>query len=515
MTEAKSAHIAADDDNDCTTAVKCVNCEKNAIEAKEHNFTKAVYDESHHWFVCANEGCEKANESGVVTKRPTVKEATYGVSFSEYAENLFDGDQDTKWCTDMSYMYGENPYVIFDFDIRVKIRSYTLTIGNDTEEYIGRNWKKWTIYATNDSNYADWTVIHSVSDGNLPVTNYEVSDPFYVNSEEGYRYYKLEVEERVGGGEGNEVQQMAELTFDVIQIVASSHYGEEDTTYVQKDADNHKKICVCGYQSDESHTRNDNCICEFCGDEVHSTNNYPHPCECSYCNKIIHSWGENCTCSRCSEVFHGNIDSNTGICGDCEELRAAASVVAGGVKIYYTTFDEALIAAMEIEDSIIVLENDCAKQNSSLDMTKGKITIDLNGKKLGSNVNYLFSSAKGNLTIKDSVGGGETTADISVDIGTLTIEGGSHESILACETSTVTVKGGNISYFAINSADAIIDIYGGSFDSLTFYETIGPDTLLVDGYAYYDINGNVVDTDSLTVESHWYSLSEVTVGEIR
>ncbi len=125
----------------------------------------------------------------------------------ELANNLFDDDVNTKWCSSLS-SHGEEPTVIFKYEYPVCMERYTLTTANDTAQSPERNWKEWTLYG-GDSEDGEWTQIHKVSDALLPEENWTESDPFIIkNNIARYQYYKLVVN-RIGDGD---TQQMSEFS---------------------------------------------------------------------------------------------------------------------------------------------------------------------------------------------------------------------------------------------------------------------------------------------------------------
>jgi RNase P subunit RPR2 len=528
LIEAK-AHEAKADDGDCTTAVTCKNCSAILTEAKAHDMTKWAYDSVSHWHLCANDGCMYSDKNETVNSPqilyPTVISAMWGVAHdnSENADKLFDGDPNTKWCT---YIDSGDVYAILDFGCLVKINSYTMITGNDTADYIGRNWKSWTLFASNDVNieHSEWAVVHTVSGAELPADNCALSEVFTVNSDTAYRYYKLIVNEFVYSDNGDNVQQMSELTFNASVTSLVGHYGPDDEIgYVKNDDDTHKKICACGYESNEYHEFDENCTCIFCGEVNHDIagpGSY-RPCECIACGEMIHDVDENCNCIRCLNVIH-SVDSKTGICDNCNKFASVASVIVGNEKIYCTTFNEAMTVAMEIEDSIIILEDDCKFDIFDFKIENCKITIDINGKTLNSNANYLFHNIKGHLTIKDSVGSGNMVGIVHIGSnGCLVFESGNlgidddDSYIIADKDANVKINGGTISSVVINVPNVNIEIKGGTFDEVTCFEDFTLDSFLADGYAYYDENGNVVDTSKVAAEGYWYTINNVTVREIK
>ncbi len=131
-------------------------------------------------------------------------------SSGESANNLFDGNANTKWCTNLN-INPSGPTVIFKYGYPVCIESYTLTTANDTATFSGRNWTAWTLYGS-DSENGEWAEIHKVEGANLPSANCVESERFVIeNNTASYQYYKLVVNAIVSGN----IQQMSELTVTV------------------------------------------------------------------------------------------------------------------------------------------------------------------------------------------------------------------------------------------------------------------------------------------------------------
>ena len=87
--------------------------------------------------------------------------------------------------------------------------------------------------------------------------------------------------------------------------------------------------------------------------------------------------------------------------------------------------------------------------------------------------------------------------------------------IIADKDANVKINGGTISSVVINVPNVNIEIKGGTFDEVTCYEDFTLESFLADGYAYYDENGNVVDTSKVAAEGYWYTINNVTVREIK
>jgi hypothetical protein len=79
----------------------------------------------------------------------------------------------------------------------VVVTDYVIYTSNDTETYPERNPKTWILYGSEDGN--EWNVIDSVSDGNLPSSNY-TPVLFHTENQTAYSYYKLEIQSLAGDG---------------------------------------------------------------------------------------------------------------------------------------------------------------------------------------------------------------------------------------------------------------------------------------------------------------------------
>ena len=129
----------------------------------------------------------------------------------ERAHNLFDGNTDSKWCFDFS----QKAYVIFKASRLGAVSGYTITTGNDSGDYAGRNPKSWTLYGSNDQK--NWTIIDQVSndvvlqDENATAYNYNCS------SSAEYEYFKWEITE------GGSLLQVSELKLKLEKKICKEH----------------------------------------------------------------------------------------------------------------------------------------------------------------------------------------------------------------------------------------------------------------------------------------------------
>ena len=152
--------------------------------------------------------CISANPEGFYHEEDNFE---YFETVDERAHNLFDGNTDSKWCFDFS----QKAYVIFKASRLGAVSGYTITTGNDSGNYAGRNPKSWTLYGSNDQK--NWTIIDQVSndvvlqDENATAYNYNCS------SSAEYEYFKWEITE------GGSLLQVSELKLKLEKKICKEH----------------------------------------------------------------------------------------------------------------------------------------------------------------------------------------------------------------------------------------------------------------------------------------------------
>ena len=149
----------------------------------------------------------------------------------QHSDKLFDGNRATKWC---SIKYNTDAYskrpkdmVVWRTEGFVKMVSYTLTTGNDTQTRPNRNWSSWTLYGGSFESDDDaaaalrteegWTIIdNQIQDTVLKAFN-DSSFQFACNNPGWYKYYRLVIHDiRKDSTPQDNIQQMAELTMGVL-----------------------------------------------------------------------------------------------------------------------------------------------------------------------------------------------------------------------------------------------------------------------------------------------------------
>ena len=247
-------------------------------------------------------------------------------------------------------------------------------------------------------------------------------------------------------------------------------------------------------------------------------------CRCSFCNNEYHEVGEDCRCVSCDGTFHRAGDDGE-TCTICSRSMVVASITVDGVKQNYVDFQDAIRAAEEIPGATIVLESDVYVEDSVYFYGEGMI-IDLNGYSVikAKSASYAYFYIYADLAFKDSVGGSVCEANINISSGTLMIMGGKYNDVgTGSDAATICISGGSIGRLSRNMENSKILLSGGSIDFIISYnygnEVDRLESFLVDGYCYYDADGNVVDSDDIITDEEfwegWYLLYNVTVAPIK
>ena len=123
-----------------------------------------------------------------------------GMSEAENFKKLFDGKKtegkSSKWCC---YFNG-SAYVIFEASKAGVPVGYTITTGNDNEEYNGRNPKSWKLYGNNTGSNDAWELIDEVSDDKVLKDKNYASYEFTCKCSTSYQYFKWEISAIHGAG---------------------------------------------------------------------------------------------------------------------------------------------------------------------------------------------------------------------------------------------------------------------------------------------------------------------------
>jgi len=118
---------------------------------------------------------------------------------NEGAENLFDNDPATKFCTNQF-----PAEVTWELDGAYVVDAVIICTANDNAQYMGRNPDPWKLYGSNDG--SNYTLIHEGSASDLEDVNFTYF-LININNDTAYSHYKLEIP----AAEAADVMQISEF----------------------------------------------------------------------------------------------------------------------------------------------------------------------------------------------------------------------------------------------------------------------------------------------------------------
>ena len=224
-----------------------------------------------------------------------------------------------------------------------------------------------------------------------------------------------------------------------------------------------------------------------------------------------HRFDANGKCQDCGYVCsHANVDMTTGKCAACSKQLYQAKIGTTG----YVTLNAALIAAQGIENSTVTVLCDIDVPVSTYyRLTKGTVTLDLNGHKLADTERpdgTLFAIKGADFTIKGTTAGSaiqdQRIFTITLLSGNLAIHGGSFGRI-NWVGGTLTITDGKFEYLSY-SGNPTATISGGTFQIITVDDPFAASVwhTLKSGYAFFDVDSKeVVDASGQKLENVYVS----------
>ena len=187
------------------------------------------------------------------------------------------------------------------------------------------------------------------------------------------------------------------------------------------------------------------------------------------------------------------------VCGE----QAAAKVEAGGGITYYSTIDDAWVAAKAAKTATITLLDDVNSTGSLIVHQDEIFILDLNGHTITSHGAAIVVNESLTIRGSGSVLSTEVNAVVSND-GTLILEGGtfssnspSHLGVYAMGPLNVTGESVNIKNLGV-SGSAQVSLTAGKYTEIKTYSAQKPlSGLLGEGYAYYGADGKPLVLEDL------------------
>ena len=227
-----------------------------------------------------------------------------------------------------------------------------------------------------------------------------------------------------------------------------------------------------------------------------------------------HRFDANGKCQDCGYVCtHENVDMTTGKCAACSTQVYQAKIGTTG----YVTLDAALTEAQETENSTVTVLCDIdVPVTTYYRLTKGTVTLDLNGHKLADiekTDGSLFVIDAADFTIKGTAAGSaiqdQRIFAITLLSGNLAIHGGSFGRI-NWVGGTLTITDGEFE-FLYYSRNPTATISGGTFQSITVDDAFANKApsvwhTLKSGYAFFDVDSKkVVDASGQKLKNVYVS----------
>lgn len=129
-------------------------------------------------------------------------------------ENLFDGDEGTKWC--LPFPEDGPAYVEWKMSRPGMISNLYLSEGNDNSQFPGRNPGSWRLYGCNDEDIHHetgvwvWHGIAGTDETDFPDQDFLTYTYYLSGDRDSYQYYRLEI----GSTTGADVLQLSEISID-------------------------------------------------------------------------------------------------------------------------------------------------------------------------------------------------------------------------------------------------------------------------------------------------------------
>ena len=160
-----------------------------------------------------------------------------GVSEAENFKKLFDGKKtegtSSKWCC----YFNSSAYVIFEASKAGVPVGYTITTGNDNEEYNGRNPLSWKLYGNNTDSNDTWELIDEVSEDKVLKDKNYASYEFTCKCSTSYQYFKWEISAIHGG----DILQVGEFE---LKLQTCSHKNADGSDALGEVIENVEPTCT-------------------------------------------------------------------------------------------------------------------------------------------------------------------------------------------------------------------------------------------------------------------------------
>ena len=318
-----------------------------------------------------------------------------GVSEAENFKKLFDGKKtegtSSKWCC----YFNSSAYVIFEASKAGVPVGYTITTGNDNEEYNGRNPLSWKLYGNNTDSNDTWELIDEVSEDKVLKDKNYASYEFTCKCSTSYQYFKWEISAIHGG----DILQVGEFE---LKLQTCSHKNTDGSDALGKVIETVEPTCT-----EHGYTTHECSICHlnvkvYKHDVLKPHKLTHHELKAATCTEAgnIEYW----QCSVCNKLFSDEATT--------KEITDAASLV---IPAKGHTFDrEGNCTVCPYKDSryaLFNLEGITDVTITDNDSYPWKM-LDLNADGMSNVSSYFTAESKG--LMSNNYGKGHSTSEIIV-----------------------------------------------------------------------------------------------------
>ena len=318
-----------------------------------------------------------------------------GMSEAENFKKLFDGKKtegtSSKWCC----YFNSSAYVIFEASKAGVPVGYTITTGNDNEEYNGRNPLSWKLYGNNTDSNDTWELIDEVSEDKVLKDKNYASYEFTCKCSTSYQYFKWEISAIHGG----DILQVGEFE---LKLQTCSHKNTDGSDALGKVIETVEPTCT-----EHGYTTHECSICHlnvkvYKHDVLKPHKLTHHELKAATCTEAgnIEYW----QCSVCNKLFSDEATT--------KEITDAASLV---IPAKGHTFDrEGNCTVCPYKDSryaLFNLEGITDVTITDNDSYPWKM-LDLNADGMSNVSSYFTAESKG--LMSNNYGKGHSTSEIIV-----------------------------------------------------------------------------------------------------
>ena len=318
-----------------------------------------------------------------------------GMSEAENFKKLFDGKKTindfSKWCCKFS----DSAYVIFEASKAGVPVGYTITTGNDNEEYNGRNPLSWKLYGNNTDSNDAWELIDEVSEDKVLKDKNYASYEFTCKCSTSYQYFKWEISAVHGG----DILQVGEFE---LKLQTCSHKNTDGSDALGEVIENVEPTCTeHGYTTHK---------CSLCNSIVKV---YKH--DVLKPHKLTHHELKDATCTEAGNIEYWQCSVCNKLFSDeatTKEITDATSLV---IPAKGHTFDrEGNCTVCHYKDSryaLFNLEGITDVTITDNDSYPWKM-LDLNADGMSAVSSYFTAESKG--LMSNNYGKGHSTSEIEV-----------------------------------------------------------------------------------------------------